>query len=85
MTTIIIRSENRCWARGSTVAEAAKKMLTLSEAPKVRVQVSVFAGPDEPGLHDRIKVHGFDGTLSYPEALELVTQFTVSNLSALLR
>jgi len=85
MTTIIIGSANRCWARGSTVAETARKMLTLSEAPSVRVQVSVFSGPDEKELHDRIKVHGDDGTLSYPEALELVTQFTVRQLADLLR
>jgi hypothetical protein len=84
MTTIMIRSQNRCWARGATVAEAAKRLLTLTGARAVRVQVTVFAGPDEPGLHERVTIHGIDGTMSYPEALELVTQFTVSKLSALL-
>jgi hypothetical protein len=84
MTTIMMLSQNRCWTRGSTVADAAKKLLTLSHAPAGRAQVSVFAGPDEPGLHDRITVHGIDGTLDYPEAIELVTQFTVSKLSALI-
>lgn len=66
------------------MADAAKKLLTLSHAPAGRVQVSVFAGPEEHGLHDLIKVHGLDGTISYPQGLELVAQFTVSKLSALI-
>jgi hypothetical protein len=84
MTTIIIRSQDRCWARAATVAEAAKKLLTLSGSPAVRAQVSVLSGPSEPGLHEAISIHGFDGTLSFPEAIELVAQFTVSKLKSLL-
>lgn len=81
MKRIIIVTTDGYWCKDKDVGTAAARL--RKDGAHGKALVTVFGGPDEAALYESIEIRAF-GQLLYPPALEIVAQFRLKTLNAIL-